>query len=44
VDTLPTCTEVDVTPVWSEKALAGIGLEALPVVDEPLAAVVVVDD
>ncbi|HEY5108483.1 MAG TPA: hypothetical protein VII96_02625 [Acidimicrobiales bacterium] len=36
---------LDVTPVWSEKALAGIGREALPVVDEPPpAAVVVVDD
>jgi hypothetical protein len=36
---------LDVTPVWSEKALAGIGREGMPVDDEePPELVVVVDD
>jgi hypothetical protein len=41
VDTFPTCTWLDVTPVWSEKALDGMGRDVLPVVDEPLPVVVV---
>ena len=36
-------TEVDVTPVWSEKALCGIGREAVPLLADPPAPVVVVD-
>ena len=43
VDTLAIWTELDVTPVWSEKALDGIGREAVPLLVEPPAAVVVVD-
>jgi hypothetical protein len=44
VDTLPIWMEFEVTPVWSEKALDGIGREAVPELDDPPAAVVVVDD
>jgi hypothetical protein len=40
---LPIWIALDDTPVWSEKALAGMGREALPVVDEVLPVVVVVD-
>ena len=43
VDTLAIWIEVDVTPVWSEKALDGMGREAEPWLVEPPAAVVVVD-
>jgi hypothetical protein len=42
VDTLAIWTELDVTPVWSEKALDGIGREVVPALVEP--PVVVVDD
>jgi hypothetical protein len=42
VDTLATLTEVEVTPVWSLKALWGIGRPGT--VEPPAAAVVVVDD
>jgi hypothetical protein len=41
---LPICTGPDDTPVWSLKALEGMGREALPEVDEVLPAVVVVDE
>jgi hypothetical protein len=46
VETFATCTVEEVTPVWSLKALLGIGRDAVPLEVEldVEAAVVVVDD